>query len=374
MTRRSNLLAVCCAAWLWASPAWAETPSGALGAPALPAGVAQTTPPGGSAQLSDSPASAPGAASAARVCPPPAVRPTPDALRVMAAQARDRGFLWRIRRDGHDSWLYGTLHVAQSEWLMPGPRVQRAMQRSDTLALELNLLDPQVMQVLARPASPARVNAVMTPQRREALAAQADKACIDARLLAPLRPGMQAMTLLTLAGREDGFYADYAIDFVLAGMAQAQGKPVIGLEKPEDQLALLTGGSSQAEGEMVDKALEELASGRARTDIQALTQVWARGDLATLDRYPEWCRCMDTPADRAQMGRVLDQRNVALARGIEKLHAEGRRVMAGIGALHMIGDQGLPALLQARGFEVLRVDFDRPLPGGQARGGADPGP
>ena len=74
------------------------------------------------------------------------------------------------------------------------------------------------------------------------------------------------------------------------------------------------------------------------------------------------------------MGRVLDQRNVALARGIEKLHAEGRRVMAGIGALHMIGDQGLPALLQARGFEVLRVDFDRPLPGGQARGGADPGP
>jgi uncharacterized protein len=51
-----------------------------------------------------------------------------------------------------------------------------------------------------------------------------------------------------------------------------------------------------------------------------------------------------------------------LADSIAALHRGGERVFAAVGALHMFGPQGLPALLAARGFEVERVAFAAPMP------------
>jgi uncharacterized protein YbaP (TraB family) len=56
------------------------------------------------------------------------------------AQARDRGFLWRVTRDGHSSYLYGTLHVGRDTWLAAGPAMASALQNASTLALELDPL------------------------------------------------------------------------------------------------------------------------------------------------------------------------------------------------------------------------------------------
>ena len=57
------------------------------------------------------------------------------------------------------------------------------------------------------------------------------------------------------------------------------------------------------------------------------------------------------------MRRLNDERNPALADGIEAQHRRGRRVLAAVGALHMTGPQALPVLLAQRGFKVERVGF-----------------
>jgi uncharacterized protein YbaP (TraB family) len=38
-------------------------------------------------------------------------------------------------------------------------------------------------------------------------------------------------------------------------------------------------------------------------------------------------------------------------------HREGRRVFAAVGALHMVGPQSLPRLLERQGFRVERIRF-----------------
>src|SRR5688572_22905213 len=68
-----------------------------------------------------------------------------QALQAMQAAARDRGMLWRIEKGGRTSWLYGTIHAARMEWLVPGPAVTGAMQASDVVALELDISDPKVL-------------------------------------------------------------------------------------------------------------------------------------------------------------------------------------------------------------------------------------
>ncbi|CAN5716854.1 hypothetical protein BH11PSE7_BH11PSE7_03270 [soil metagenome] len=46
-------------------------------------------------------------------CPPDAA-PTPDLMRAAIAHGGERGLLWRISKDGHASFLYGTLHVGKA--------------------------------------------------------------------------------------------------------------------------------------------------------------------------------------------------------------------------------------------------------------------
>jgi hypothetical protein len=81
-------------------------------------------------------------------CPPAAQPPSAEQMRLGMRDARDRGFLWRISKDGHSSYLYGTVHVAKMEWMFPGPAVTSALRTSNTIALELDVLDPQVQQQL----------------------------------------------------------------------------------------------------------------------------------------------------------------------------------------------------------------------------------
>jgi uncharacterized protein YbaP (TraB family) len=292
---------------------------------------------------------------------PPAAR-VPDAAQWRAAErdARDRGFLWRIGRDGHDSYLYGTLHVAKLEWMAPGPAVRGALAASDTVALEIDLTDAGVQARMAQERDAgADADTPLPEALRERLRRQARAECVSAEFLERLSPTMQITVLASLAGRRDGLDPAYGIDAVLAAWGHATHRTVVSLETVELQLGALREGDDAPTAERVAAALDELESGAARPAIGRIAQMWADSDLATLDRYETWCECMDTPADRAATARLLDERNPALADRIAALHAGGARVFAGVGSLHMTGPQGLPAQMARRGFRVERVVFAR---------------
>jgi hypothetical protein len=287
-------------------------------------------------------------------CPPAAVMPDLSPAGVDGAMQRavDRGVLWRIEKDGRRSWLYGTLHLGKADWIFPGPRVRRAIAQSDTVALELDPLDAATQAALSAPADEAATARVLTPERRRRLDRQAAGACLPEAALSKMSPLLQATTLVLLSARSEGLYAEFGTEPFLSGLAHRRGEPVVALEIAAEQLEALTGGSDAEQGEQIDAALDELEAGRSAAQAGELAQTWARSDRAKLDRYAQWCECLRTAADRRMLQRLLDDRNPHLADGIARLHAEGRRVFGAVGALHMIGPQGLPALMAARGFQV----------------------
>ncbi|VTU17887.1 TraB family protein [Variovorax sp. PBL-E5] len=300
---------------------------------------------------------APAGESASPACPPAAVMPdlSRDGLAAAMQRAVDRGILWRIDKDGHSSWLYGTLHLGEADWMFPGPTVRRAMAESDTVALELDPLDPATQAAFAAPIDEAAAARVLTPERRRRLDRQAARACVPEATLARMPPVLQATTLALLSARTDGLYAQFGSEAFLSGLARGRGKPVVALETAAAQWKALIGGSEADQGEQVDAALDELEAGQSAAKTSELAQAWAHSDGSKLDRYAQWCGCMDTAADRRMLRRLLDDRNPHLADGIARLHAEGQRVFGAVGALHMIGPLGLPALMAARGFRVTRM-------------------
>jgi len=290
-------------------------------------------------------------------CPPTAEPLSVEDLRTRPGDAPDRGFLWRVEHGGHASFLYGTVHVGRREWMASGPITAQAIAASDTVALEIDMLDLDLLQRLARAmlAGPdERLPAALAERLRQQEAA----ACLPERAMAALSPAVRIAALATQAARVDGLDPAYSVDVFLAGLARALGKRVVSLETPEAQIALLKDESVGGEA-AIDRVLSQLESGRARALLQRTAQAWADGDADTLARYEQWCECVETDADRRALKRLLDDRNLALADRIAALHAAGERVFAGVGALHMIGPLGLPALMTARGFRVQRLAFGR---------------
>jgi uncharacterized protein len=327
----------------------------------LVAGLAGVTPGWAQSRARPpAPVAAPALAPAPSAPPacPPAPRPyTQQEIEDGERLARNRGFLFEVRKDGRLSYLYGTSHIGRRDWVFLGPMVVEALGSVDRIALELDLGDADVLQRLQTGVQRRANSPALPASIEQRLRAARQAACADE--LAALRPEFQSISLAGLALRGDGFDPAYGIDAVITEFAVASGKPILGLETPEAQLAVLLRDDAQGVADVVTSTLDELARPQSRAVMLRLMQAWDESDVETLSHYESWCDCLNTPVERQQWATLLDGRNPAMLAQLVQWHEGGERLFVAVGALHLVGEQGLPALLEERGFEVRRVLYPR---------------
>lgn len=292
----------------------------------------------------------PGAALSAQAdCPPEPRSPTASEGTKLAKSAPDRGFLWRIKRDGRTSYLFGSLHIGRAAWLFPGPALRKAWAETDLLALELDLSDAPTLQALNEA---GRAREPLSAPLQARMDAQTRAVCLPAQALAALHPLLQVSTLTLLSARWDGLDASFGQEMALTGLAHAQQRRIVALESASEQMqALIPSDPVEAE-RLVDQALTQLERKEVRRPMLKLAMTWAAGDVEQLQRYEQWCDCVQTEEDRAWLRRINDERNPQLATRIAALHASGQRVLVAVGTLHMSGPQSLTRLLAQQGFVV----------------------
>jgi uncharacterized protein len=295
-------------------------------------------------------------AESATSCPPVADEPTPEMVQAAMHNASDHGFLWRISKDGRASYLYGTMHVGRFEWSIPGPIVLQALRATDTLALELDVMDAGIRNRVSRGMALQRSIALPAPLEKR-MRQQAGAVCVSYDSIAGLSPEFQIATLTLMVGRWDGLDASYAIDAVLAGIGHGAKKNVVSLETPEAQLQLLQMKDTQETLAFIEDSLDEMETGRSRKLLRRISGEWANADYSGMEHYEEWCDCLNTENEREVMRRILDDRNPKLADRIDALHASGKRVFAAVGSLHMFGALGLPMLMSRHGYRVERIEL-----------------
>jgi len=285
-------------------------------------------------------------------------KPAP-ALAVTAKAKPDHGMLWRITRDGLSSYLYGTLHLGRSEWLVPGPGLTQAWTETQVLATEVDMSDPAALSAsISALKKDGPSAALLSPSQAQRLMAIATTACVPAayvQALANEHPLLQLTTLSALMAKRDGLEIAFGQDFVLTSLAVNNHRPVVGLETVQEQMKALTTASPADMKAMIQESLEELEDPASRQAMVKLSVAWADGDLDTLGHYEDWCNCANSPAARQWIQRLNDGRNGPLAERIAALHAKGKSVLVAVGALHMTGPKALPTLLAAQGFKVERI-------------------
>jgi uncharacterized protein len=281
--------------------------------------------------------------------PPPAEKITPP---------KDRGFLWRISKGGHTSYLYGTVHIAKPGWTFLGRTVRAAFNASDRLAVEVDLLDPDVKKRVAKSLSAPENNPPLPDLLIKRIQTFAERVCFPLSALdkIPLRWKLTALAIYM--SRYDGLYPVFGIDAFLSELARLSGgKPVVSLENPEFSAQAARVNDASDRIALVTATIEALESGRARELGLRIVEVWAESRYDDFLRYKEWCECFDTDENRRYWGRFVEDRNRIMALGIDALHQMGDSVFAAVGYAHMVGDRGLPRLLQQMGYQVEFVVF-----------------
>lgn len=248
--------------------------------------------------------------------------------------------------------MYGTIHAGRPEWFALGPKLEASLFRSGVLALEIDATDPAVLAELHAVSKGTQrlLPADLMQSLRKAWVTE----CLPVGDLDQGAVEYHATKLAVALARRVGLFSSYGAESVLLMRSLRAERPVVGLESARTQFSALLARSDEEAATMVREMLTELQRPDAARNLDRLAKVWADSDLSALEKYDEWCDCLNTVTEREAYTRLVDGRNPGLADAIERLHADVS-VFAAVGALHMVGSQGLPALLQAKGFNVDRV-------------------
>jgi uncharacterized protein len=277
--------------------------------------------------------------------PPPIEKFTP---------AKDRGFLWRISKGGHTSYLYGTVHTAKPDWWSLGRTVRAAFDASDRLALEVDLLDPDVKQRVAKSLSAPENNPPLPDPLLKRIQTCAERVCFPLSDLDKMPLRLKLTALAFYMSRYDGLHPAFGIDASLSELARSTGKPIVSLENPETRVRVDDAADRIV---LATEEIEGLESGGTRELGLRAVVVWAESRYDDFLRFKEWCEGFNTDADRRHWVRFTEDRNRIMALGIDVLHEMGDSVFAAVGYAHMVGDRGLPRLLEQMGYQVEFVVF-----------------
>jgi len=272
--------------------------------------------------------------------------------------AVERGALFKVSGHGHMMYLFGTIHMGLPEFFPLDESVTRALAASTTLALEI---DPtaqtaQVAAAVQRAAltAPAIV-AAMPPALGPRLARHLEALGAPATLFTKVKPWMLVITLATVEYAKLGYRPDLAIDAHLAKLAHSQNIKVIGLETVESQIDLFDRLAVADQWTILDETLASLDSGEAQEEARSVTNGWAKADHATLDALALKYEKDQRLSSRILQRRFLTERNGPMADKLDGLLARENNTMAAVGLMHLIGKDGLPTLLRAKGLKVEQV-------------------
>jgi uncharacterized protein len=277
--------------------------------------------------------------------------------------------LWSVEHaeSGARVLLLGSVHLLRAEDQPLPEAVHAAYRQAARVLMEL---DPAELAPAASAAALGRVG-ITSPggslaesldaadwEHARALAKAADA---DLEAVAGVEPWFAAIVLYAGFLAQAGYEPALGVDSQVGDWAARDGKPVAGLETLDEQLLLFKRLTADTQRALFLKTLAELAT--LPDDTGALVAEWRAGDIAALAGRLE-TEFGDFPELRAAL---VTRRNRAWLPAVEALLSAGETGLVVVGALHLVGPEGLPALLEQAGYRVTLVVAGEGLRSGSSR-------
>lgn len=277
-----------------------------------------------------------------------------------SAPPADPAFIWEVkpaRGQGGTVYVVGSIHLARAGELALPPAMEAAFQRSDALVVEVDVgaMDPSLMQrlIIEKGMLPAdqRLSQRLEPETVKLLEAAAKRAGLPMAGLERMRPWVVAVTLSVLELQRSGYEAGQGLDKLFLDRARGS-KEIVELETARQQIQLLADLPEPLQDAMLREQLhrsEEPSGG-----LERLTQAWQAGDAEAMAAQV-FQQEHEHPDLRPLYEKLFYERNARMAEKVGALLEQPRTWFVVVGAGHVVGPEGLLALLQKQGHSVRQV-------------------
>lgn len=268
---------------------------------------------------------------------------------------------WEIRdAGGTRGHLLGSIHLGRDEAGFD-PAIERALAGTGTLVLEVDPaeLDPtlvgQLMLQKGLLTDGRTLRDVLSEETWTLLEQELEAQGLSPAHVLYTEPWVALLTLLGRTFAEAGLDPAQGVESRV--LARAPPVAVVGLESAAFQLELFDALPLDQQEELLRGLLESMREEEDPTlaRLDRLLEAWRLGDLEALEALGMPGRGEDARTD-ALYDVLFTQRNRAMAERLDALlRGPGAPLFVTVGALHTVGDEGLPELLRARGWSVRRV-------------------
>ncbi len=275
-------------------------------------------------------------------------------LGALAGPAFAAPAMWVVRDADSEVYLFGSMHMLKNGAKWRTRAFDAVYERADAVWFEADVdADPLLVRdLIARyGVDPQRpLTGKLSPEGVRRLKPILNRERIAIEAVDPLRPWAAAMMLSVRPMMSRGYAIEHGADAVVTRAAGRAEKPVRTFETFEEQVRFFADLPEAVEVQYLEDILAR--QGGAAASGPTLMQAWMAGDLDHLAQTV----VDDMRATRpALYDAMLKRRNEAWARTLAGEMAGSGVQLVNVGALHMIGADGLPALLKAQGFAVERV-------------------
>jgi uncharacterized protein len=268
------------------------------------------------------------------------------------AQQRGGQFMWKVEGEGSSAYLLGSLHVLTADFYPLSAAINQAFTESKTLVEEVDIdetNDPMVMMAALAKAmltNGQTLDQVVAPDTFAEVTKRAEKAGLPMMAIQRMKPWLVAITLMAPTLQAAGFKPELGIDRHFFDRAKDSGMKRQALETMAYQLDRFDSLPPQLQEELLKTTMEDLDKEVA--GVKELAQAWTFGNVAAMEKLT--LLTMKEAPELYQ--RLLVERNHNWVPHVETCLKQKAGCFIVVGAAHLVGPDGLPALLIKKGYKV----------------------
>ncbi len=253
--------------------------------------------------------------------------------------------MYKICDDNSCMYLLGSIHIGDARVNKFSNVILDAYQDSDELAVELDLNEVTV-DLGSLMLDSGTIEDYISPELNDKLTKFAEEhPMFTYQQFKSFKIGYIYDYLSMLPYLEEG-YTSEGVDSYFMKLARDDNKPIISLEKYEDQLNLLIGYSDQFYIDQINTMIDYYDLTK-KTSLD-LYDTYLSGDeekISALIQMEE-DDSLQTEEGKRFIKDVYDNRNIAMANRVKDFLSNDEKVFMVVGCAHVVGDKGIVTLLK----------------------------
>ncbi|MEP0191051.1 MAG: TraB/GumN family protein [Erythrobacter sp.] len=248
-----------------------------------------------------------------------------------------------------EGWMLGTIHALPESVDWRTEPIEDAIADADFLMVEIADLENEqdlahIFAELGQSPDLPNIEMRVPREQRASLNATIEREGFSSSQLTKVDTWAAALMLASGDPQSD---PRYGVDRVV--IREFEGRNVVEFEGARAQLSVFDQLAEEDQRVLLRSAIK--SSGNEAQDPAQLRDAWIAGDVTTI----EAATITGMMTDPELRDALLVQRNKDWMAKLEPVLAKAERPLIAVGAAHLVGDDGLTAMLKDRGYTVRRL-------------------